>query len=152
MVSGVYLQPGGRGAEGPTCRVFVSVDGFGSSVPGHGHVSSSPRTAQGQDAVRRVAQVKHWNLYWQGGRTTTQKQPFILYVSTGTIPVCLISAPVATSSQHLLVPKKCHQRKDAGGSGGWRRTDHLTASDLQLGSNSASLQFPKRPRHRPRAA
>lgn len=84
MVSGVYQQPGGRGAEGPARRVFVSVDGFRSAVPGHGHVGSSSRTAQGQDAVRRVAQVKHWYLYWQGGRTTTQRQPFIYHVSMDT--------------------------------------------------------------------
>lgn len=74
MVSGVYLQSGGCGAGLMTCQVLRSVYGFRSLVPGYGHVRPRPRTAQGQDMVRRVVQVKHRSLCRQGGRTTTQTE------------------------------------------------------------------------------
>lgn len=74
VVSGVYQQPGGRGADVTTCRLFWSVDGFRSSVPCHGHIRSCTGTAQRQDTVCRVVQVEHGYRHWQRGRTTTQTQ------------------------------------------------------------------------------
>lgn len=43
-------------------------------------------------------------------------------------------------TKHLLVPKKLHQTKDFEGRRSLSWTSHLTAFDLQLGSNSASPQ------------
>lgn len=74
MVSGVYLQSGRCGADVSTRQVSRPIDGFGSSVPGHGHVGSCPGASEGQDAVSGVVQVENWHLCWFGGKTTTQKQ------------------------------------------------------------------------------
>lgn len=74
MVSGVNLQPGGHGADLMTCRVIRPVYGFRSLVPGYSHIRSCPGTAQGQDMVCRVAQVKDSSLRRQRGRATTQTE------------------------------------------------------------------------------
>ena len=106
--------------------MFVSVDGFRSSVPGHGHVGLSSRTAEGQDAVRRVAQVKHWYLYWQGGRTTTQRQSFIYHLSTGTVHLQL---PLLST---YLYPRNAIRERMLEGrsAGGGQITRQLLTSSL----------------------
>lgn len=86
-----------------------------------------------------------WQLVWPSGPICSlQNVDNLLHVLSSTCAFIY--------SLCLLVPKKCHQSKDFGG---WRSlslTSDLTAFDLQLGSNAASLQLSKRPRHRPWAA